>query len=199
MLVFLAAFFIAIARRFQGGGVFLLPGETTIERDGKDNKHTQIRRLGYAGCVGIVSFNPFTAAAAFLASLTGWGFPISAAIGKRGEKDFEEEFLPFDIASKWIVEKIYGEYYSKPYGVTWLTIHGFFTGLLFAISYMILAAIQYGPYESLAYFNPLFLGMSLMGACFYLTCDWEKGEILDGALKGAILGATTTIQIMNLL
>lgn len=198
MLIWVYAIVIAIANRFRGGGVFVLAGEKTFERDGKDKKHTQIRRLTYAGIVGLLALNPYVGAAAFLATLTGWGFPISAAIGKRAKTDWEEEFLPFDKASKWIVEKIYGEYCAQPYGVVWLTFHGLMTGILFAIALMIPVAINQGIFESIAFFNPLFLGMGFMGFCYAVTSDWERGEILDGFLKGSIIGATVAIQIANL-
>lgn len=152
----------ALLFRFRGGGVAVLPGET------EDEKHTQVRRVACVVGFGLLAWNPWVTLAAFLSCLTGWGFPVSAAIGARQTTDWEAEWKPLDLPSLWLTHKILGTYDAKVYGVIWLTLHGLlFGGLVAAVT-----------------FSPAFLLLAGFGLCYWLTRHWEYGELAAGALWG---------------
>lgn len=152
-----------IANRFRGGGVLALPGETITP----NHKRTQVRRVVCAAVFGLLAWNPWVALVAYLSSLTGWGFPVSAAI-RRNPTIYQDEYWPLDKAALWIVNRIYRKYRPQPYGVIWLTLHGLFFGGLLA----------------LATGSAAYLLLAGMGVCYYLTRDWEHGEWAFGALWG---------------
>lgn len=145
--------------RFRGGGIAMLPGETA------DNKRTQIRRVACAVGFGLLALNPAVGAVAFASFLTGWGFPVSAAIGAKARDAFEEEFILLDKLTRLLLGS---HYTSFRYGVLWLTLHGALFGSA-------LAALT---------LNPAWLLLAGMGGCYALAKDWERGEILVGALWG---------------
>lgn len=159
-LLLLAAVAGALVNRFRGGGLFLLPGETVVP----DHKRTQIRRLAYAGFCGLATWNPWVVLIVYGSLLTGWGYPVSTAIGAKSSP-IEPEFYPFD--------KLAGMITNSPhlYGVIWLTIHGLFFGAL--------TAFAVGSLWPLLWCS--------MGLCYKFAQDWERGELLYGAVQGFIL------------
>jgi len=194
-----------IANRFRGGGVFALPGETPT------NTRSQVRRITFAVLFGLLAWNPWVAVIAFLSVLTGWGFPVSAAI-RRNPTIYQDECWPLDKASLWIVNRIYRKYRPQPYGVIWLTLHGLITGALVGVGFAMPFAVDAGmAAHTLGYgfleaiwvglqaipdaflFTPLL--MAGMGFAYSLTGDWEKGEIADGILKGLALGLAVLLGI----
>lgn len=100
----------AFANRWRGGGWPFLPGE--VNGGPNDHKHTQVRRIVFAALAGLLAWPapstyvpiPFTDTwltlpaslsvfvVLYLSTLTGWGFPVSAAIGKRKATDWEAEW-----------------------------------------------------------------------------------------------------------
>lgn len=161
-MVVLSGLLVALGFRWRGGAKPLLPGE--IHGGAQDNKHTQIRRLVYATLVGLLAWNPLAGLVAYLACLTGWGFPVSAAIGARKDGEWEAECLPFD----WLTTQLVGRAKATRYGVVWLTLHGLFFGLLTAMA--------------MDSFWPLLWG--LMGFCYFFTRHWERGELAFGFTVG---------------
>lgn len=153
-----------IANRFRGGGVLALPGETKVP----DHKRTQVRRVVCAAVFGLLAWNPWVILAAYLSFLTGWGFPVSAAIGAKTGSQWEPEFGPLDAAAKWLTEKVNGRYEATLYGTLWLTLHGLFFGLIAAVLT-----------QSVAW-----LLLAGFGLCYKLSKDWERGELIAGALWG---------------
>lgn len=194
ILTILAA---ALLNRWRGGGWPFLPGE--IHGGPNDKKRTQVRRIpllvlfglatylaignrGYAFTLPLIDLDVFTpiwllvCLATYASLLTGFGFPVSAAIGKRGKLDYEDEFAPLDAAAHFMASTRVGGYTSTYYGVAWLTLHGLLFGALAA------AALA----------SPFPLIWAGMGFCYYLAKDWERGELYDGALKG--LGIATALM-----
>lgn len=174
MIEFLAIPVIAALNRYRGGwSIVLLPGESKVP----DKKNTQQRRILYAIAVGLAALNPFVAAVAYAACLTGWGFPVSAAIGKRKSTDWEAEWGPLDTTSLWLTHKIFGTYDAQRYGVIWLSLHGLlFGGLAAAVT-----------------LSPAWLLLAGFGLCYRLTRHWEYGELAAGALWGL----ATTIYLLG--
>lgn len=161
----------AMLFRFRGGGVVPLPGEKS------DNKHTQVRRVVCAVCYGLLALNLWAGIIAFASFLTGWGFPVSAAIGKRKSTDWEAEWGPLDTTSLWLTHKIFGTYDAQRYGVIWLSLHGLlFGGLAAAVT-----------------LSPAWLLLAGFGLCYRLTRHWEYGELAAGALWGL----ATTIYLLG--
>lgn len=158
--IILAPIASAIWNRIRGGGVIKLPGES----DSK--KHTQIRRVLFAVALGAIALNPMVAAILFVSCLTGWGFPVSAAIGAKKPNAWEGEFFLFDSIAHCITSLM--GYTSRRYGVAWLTLHGLFFGAL--------AAVAMG--------SPFPVIWAGMGLCYSFAGNWERGELYDGALKG---------------
>jgi hypothetical protein len=148
----------AVLNRFRGGGVILLPGETVVP----DHKKTQVRRLFYSVFMGLISFHPLVGLIVFLSLITGWGFPVSAAIGKN-PVPWQREFWLFDKFTEWTV----GKENPHLYGVTWLTYHGSWFGLTTA----------------LAIHSPWPFAWCLMGLCYKYAADWERGEIWYGTIQ----------------
>lgn len=180
------------ANRFRGGGLIPLPGETTVP----DHKRTQMRRLTYSFMAGILAFNPWVAVVAFLGCLTGWGFPISAAMGLNKPKDWEAEFTPLDAAARFIAT-LGGSlaYHSRAYGITWLTLHGLslgaiaaFTGVAIDFVLNLIFGFHWSGFEWLTA-SPWLLLWGGMGLMFASTKNWETGEWRYGALQGLALGA----------
>lgn len=169
----------AFANRWRGGGWPFLPGE--IHGGPNDHKRTQVRRIAFAAMGGLLAWNPLVAVALYLSSLVGWGFPVSAAMGKRRLNDFESEWAPLDWLAKALCLQVRGRYESQAYGVAWLTLHGLLFGGL------CVAATGGG----LAY-----LLLALMGLCYRLAKDWERGEWVFGGMIGAavfLAGAVATV------
>lgn len=156
----------AMANRWRGGAKPLLPGE--VHGGANDHKRTQVRRLAFALAAGLLAWNPWVALVAYISCLTGWGFPVSAAIGARGKLDYEDEFAPLDAIAHFLASTRVGGYTSTYYGVAWLTLHG----------------LLFGGLAALAMASPFPLLWAGMGFCYYLAKDWERGELYDGALKG---------------
>lgn len=151
----------AALNRFRGGGLFLLPGETIMP----DHKRTQVRRLVYAAFLALAAWNIWPALIVYLSLMTGWGYPVSTAVGAKSTLPYESEFSPFD----WLAEKIVGPNNPSVYGLVWLTIHGFVFGAMLAIA--------------LGSAWPLLWG--LMGLAYKVARDWERGEICYGLVQGA--------------
>ena len=152
----------ALLNRWRGGSWPFLP--TEVHGGPNDHKRTQVRRIVFAVGLGLLAWNPWVALVAFLSCLTGWGFPVSAAIGKRDVLDWEPEWKPLD----WLARAWLSFYHSTRYGIVWLTMHG----LLFGGAIALLTG------------SPWFLLWGLMGIAYWLAQDWERGELLDGAVKG---------------
>ena len=152
----------ALLFRFRGGGVAVLPGESA------NDKRTQVRRVACAVGFGLLALNPWVCAVAFASFLTGWGFPVSAAIGAKARDAFEEEFILLDKLTRLLLGS---HYTSLRYGVLWLTLHGsLFGGALAALT-----------------LNPAWLLLAGTGGCYALAKDWERGEILVGVLWGSAI------------
>jgi hypothetical protein len=152
----------ALLNRWRGGSWPYLP--TEVHGGPNDHKRTQVRRIVFAVGLGLLAWNPWVGAIAFLSCLTGWGFPVSAAIGVRKPTDWEPEFFVLD----WISKRVLPTYSAKAYGIIWLTIHG----------------ALFGALASVAMFSLWPMLWAGMGACYAATKDWEHGEYAHGALIG---------------
>jgi hypothetical protein len=164
----LAFLFIYVAvssylNRWRGGSWPFLP--TEVHGGPNDHKRTQVRRIVFAVGLGLLAWNPWVALVLLISCLTGWGYPVSAAIGVK--KPVEPEFWPLD----WICRPL-SSISTTVYGVFWLCLHGFLFGA-------ILTAITGSLW---------FLLWGLMGVAYWLVNDWEHGEFADGAVKGLAIG-----------
>ncbi len=156
----------AFLNRWRGGGWPFLPGE--IHGGPNDHKRTQVRRVVFAAGLGLLAWNPWLALVAFVSCLTGWGYPVSAAIGNKAP--FEPEWQPLDVLAKPFIR-----FGNKAFGFVWLTLHG----------------ALFGALAWLATGSPWMMLWATMGICYVLTRDWEHGEYAHGALIGlAIVLAT---------
>jgi hypothetical protein len=155
----------ALLNRWRGGSWPYLP--TEIHGGPNDHKRTQVRRIVFAVGLGLLAWNPWVTLVAFLSCLTGWGYPVSSAIGVR--TPVEPEWKPLDVLAR-----PFANIGTRAYGTAWLTLHGLlFGGLL---------ALLTG--------SPWFLLWGLMGLAYWVARDWERGELVDGAVKGLVIGLT---------
>lgn len=177
VLTFLYGFFMiasmALMSRWRGGGWPFILGE--VNGGQNDHKRTQVRRIAFAATAGLFAWNPFVAIVLFASTLTGWGFPVSAAIGARGKKDFEGEFMPFDFLAKWIIAIFGYSYRARAYGIIWLTLHGMLFGSICALWTL----------------EPAYILMASMGLCYSFAKDWESGELLFGSVIGLAIFLST--------
>jgi hypothetical protein len=156
----------ALLNRWRGGSWPYLP--TEVHGGPNDHKRTQVRRIVFAVGLGLLAWNPWVALVAFVSCLTGWGYPVSSTIGVK--KPVEPEFLPLDILSK-----PFAKISTTLYGIVWLTLHG----LLFGGALVLITGSLW------------FLLWGLMGLAYWVTQDWEHGELVDGAIKGLAIGLFT--------
>lgn len=120
--------------------------------------------------LGLLAWNPLVSVIAFLSLLTGWGFPVSAAV-RRNPVIYQEECWPLDKASVWLVNRMFGQYYPHAYGVTWLTLHGAY----------------FGAHLAIGLGSPVFLLLAGMGLCYAFCRDIEEGEMVHGVLWGLVI------------
>jgi len=156
-MLFLHILAAMLANRYRGGGVFKFGG-------------TQTRRVTFALVVGLLAWNPFVGGILYLMTLTGWGYPVSTAIGKK-VTSYEKEFKPLDVLALQWAAMLSTQYNPRLYGILWLTLHGLITGIAVGLV--------------LHSFIPLLL--SLMGVLYSVSKDWERGEYLYGALLGVTI------------
>lgn len=180
-----------ILNRWRGGGWPFLPGE--IHGGPNDKKRTQVRRIPFVAAFGLITYSvlgnvghdftlPFVGWEVFLPTwllvslsvyaslLTGWGFPLSAAV-KANTRKWQEEWWPLDIVTLGLV----GHQDSHRYGVVWLTLHGALFGSLVGL------ALQ-SPIPAVLW--------AFMGLSYSYAQDWERGEIVDGLIKGLAIALT---------
>jgi hypothetical protein len=158
----------ALLNRWRGGSWPFLPGE--VHGGPNDHKRTQVRRIVFAAGLGLLAWNPWVGAIAFLSCLTGWGFPVSAAIGARKLTDYEPEFSALD----WLSKTLIGQYNARTYGIVWLTLHGLAVGIMLSVVTQSLWPLLNG----------------FMGMTYWLTRNWERGEYVHGAIIGFALYLT---------
>ena len=164
-MIILYALIGALLNRWRGGGWPFLPSE--VHGGPNDKKRTQVRRIVFSAGLGLLAWNPWLALVAFVSCLTGWGYPVSAAIGNT--KPIEPEWAPLD----WLAKPA-TRWGNKAYGTAWLTLHG---GLFGALAWV-------------ATGSPWMMLWATMGVCYLLTRDWEYGEYAHGAVIGVAIGLT---------
>lgn len=175
----------AVLNRFRGGGIILLPGETVVP----DHKRTQVRRLTYCAYTSLAAWNPFVGVGIFAWLLTGWGFPVSAAVG-RNSVPWQAEFWLLDQLTILLV----GKANARLYGTVWLTLFGLCTAAT-----VIFLNTAWASYHSGVFTFPLaslwLLGWGVMGLCYRIATDIELGEIYYGAAQSFIISLflTTTL------